>query len=68
MYDYSYVSGCCVPTPPDLERRACRARDKHRAHGHERTLRTEALAITYRLQGMDELQRDHYVAEAVRRV
>ena len=34
----------------------------------ERTLKNRALAITHRLQGMDELQRHQYVAEAVRRL
>jgi hypothetical protein len=34
----------------------------------ERTLRNRATAITQRLQGMDELQRHQFVAEAVRRL
>ena len=69
MYDYSYVLELLRDNPADLERRALSG-DKQRIARMvtERTLRNRALAITHRLQGMDELQRQHYVAEAVRRL
>ena len=69
MYDYSYVLGMLRANAADLERRA-RSGEKQRIARMvtERTLRNRALAITHRLQGTDELQRDHYVAEAVRRL
>ena len=69
MYDYSYVLGMLRANAADLERRALSGeRTKIARMVTERTLRNRALAITHRLQGMDELQRDHYVAEAVRRL
>ena len=69
MYDYSYVLGMLRANAADLERRALSGEKQRIARMvTERTLRNRALAITHRLQAMDELQRDHYVAEAVRRL
>ena len=69
MYDYSYVLGLLRANAADLERRALSGEKiKIARMVTERTLRNRALAITHRLQGMDELQRDQYVAEAVRRL
>ena len=69
MYDYSYVLGLLRANAADLERRAPSG-DKQRIARMvtERTLRNRALAISHRLQGMDELQRHQFVAEAVRRL
>ena len=53
----------------DLERRALSGEKQRIARMvTERSLRNRALAITHRLQGMDELQRHQFVAEAVRRL
>ena len=69
MYDYSYVLGMLRANAADLERRALSGEKTNIARMvTERTLRNRALAITHRLQGMDEPQRQHYVAEAVRRL
>ena len=69
MYDYSYVLGLLRTNAADLERRALSGEKQRIARMvTERTLRNRALAITHRLQGMDEPQRHHYVAEAVRRL
>ena len=69
MYDYSYVLGLLRANAADLGRRALSGEKQRIARMvTERTLRNRALAITHRLQSMDELQRDHYVAEAVRRL
>jgi hypothetical protein len=69
MYDYSYVLGMLRASAADLERRA-RSGEKQKIARMvtERTLRNRALAITHRLQDMTELQRHHFVAEAVRRL
>ena len=69
MYDYSYVLGLLRAAAADRERRALSG-EKQRIGRMvtERTLRNRALAITYRLQGMAEPERHHYVAEAVRRL
>jgi hypothetical protein len=69
MYDYSYVLGMLRANAADLERRALSGEKQRIARMvSERSLRNRALAITHRLQGMDELQRHRYVAEAVRRL
>ena len=69
MYDYSYVLGLLRASADDLQRHALSSEKKRIARMvTERTLRNRALAISHRLQAMDELQRDHYVAEAVRRL
>ena len=69
MYDYSYVLGMLRANAADLERRALSGEKQRIARRvTERTLRNRALAITHRLQAMDELQRNQYVAEAVRRL
>ena len=69
MYDYSYVLGLLHANAADMERRALSGEKQKIARMViERSLRNRALAITHRLQGMDELQRQHYVAEAVRRL
>ena len=69
MYDYSYALGLLRANAADLERRALSGeKQKIARRVTERTLRNRALAITHRLQGMDELQRDRFVAEAVRRL
>ena len=69
MYDYSYVLGLLRAAAADLERRALWGEKQRIARMvTERSLRNRALAITHRLQGMHELQRQHYVAEAVRRL
>ena len=69
MYDYSYVLGLLRANAADLERRALSGeKQKIARRVTERTLRNRALAITHRLQGMDELRRHQYVAEAVRRL
>jgi hypothetical protein len=69
MYDYSYVLGLLRANAADLQRRALSGEKTQIAHMvTERTLRNRALAITHRLQGMDELRRHQYVAEAVRRL
>ena len=69
MYDYSYVLGLLRAAAADLERRALSGEKQRIARMvTERSLRNRALVITHRLQGMDELQRQHYVAEAVRRL
>ena len=69
MYDYSYVLGLLRANAADLERRA-RSGEKTQIARMvtERTLRNRALAITHRLQGMDEPQRHQFIAEAVRRL
>jgi stress-induced morphogen len=69
MYDYSYVLGLLRANAADLERRALSGEKTKLARmATERTLRNRALVITHRLQGMDELQRHQFVAEAVRRI
>ena len=69
MYDYSYVLGLLRANAADLQRHALSGEHTKIARmATERTLRNRALAITHRLQGLDELQRHHYVAEAVRRL
>ena len=69
MYDYSYVLGLLRAAAADLERRALSGEKQRMARMvTERSLRNRALAITHRLQGMDELQRHQFVAEAVRRL
>jgi hypothetical protein len=69
MYDYSYVLGLLRANAADLERRALSGEKQKIARMvTERTLRNRALAITHRLQGMDELQGRQYVTEAVRRL
>jgi hypothetical protein len=69
MYDYSYVLELLRANAADLERRALSGEKQKIARMvTERTLRNRALAITHRLQGMDELRRHQYVAEAVRRL
>jgi hypothetical protein len=69
MYDYSYVLGLLRVAAADLERRALSGEKKRIARMvTERTLRNRALAITHRLQGIAEPQRQQFVAEAVRRL
>jgi hypothetical protein len=69
MYDCSYVLGLLRAAAADLERRALSGEKQRIARMvTERSLRNRALVITHRLQGMAELQRQHYVAEAVRRL
>jgi hypothetical protein len=69
MYDYSYVLGLLRANAVDLERRALSGEKQKIARMiTERSLRNRALAISHRLQGMDELRRDQFVAEAVRRL
>jgi len=69
MYEYSYVLGMLRANAADLERRALSGeKTKIARMVGERSLRNRALAITHRLQGMDELRRHQYVAEAVRRL
>ena len=69
MYDYSYVLVLLRAAAADLERRALSGEKQRIARMvTERSLRNRALAITHRLQGMDEPKRHHYVAEAVRRL
>jgi hypothetical protein len=69
MYDYSYVLGLLRANAADLERRALSGEKQRIARlVSERSIRNRALAITHRLQGMNALQRHHYVAEAVRRL
>ena len=69
MYDYSYVLGLLRAAAADLERRALSGEKQRIARmATERSLRNRALAITHRLQGMDELRRHQFVAEAVRRL
>ena len=69
MYEYSYVLGLLRASAADLQRHALSSEKTRIARmTTERTLRNRALAITQRLQGMDELQRHQYVAEAVRRL
>ena len=69
MYDYSYVLGLLRANAADLERRALMGEKINIARMvTERTLRNRALAISHRLQAMDELQRHQYVAEALRRL
>ena len=69
MYEYSYVLGLLRANAADLERRALSGeKTKIARMVTERTLRNRALAITHRQQGMDELRRHQYVAEAVRRL
>ena len=69
MYDYSYVLGLLRANAADLERRALSGeKTKIARMVTERSLRNRALAITQRLQGMAELQRHQFVAEAVRRL
>ena len=69
MYDYSYVLGMLRANAADLERRALSGeKTKIARMVRERSLRNRALAITHRLQDMTELQRQRYVAEAVRRL
>ena len=69
MYDYSYVLGLLRANAADLERSALMGEKQRIARMvTERTLRNRALAITHRLQAIDELRRHQYVAEAVRRL
>ena len=69
MYDYSYVLGLLRAAAADLERRALSGEKQRIARMiTERTLRNRAIAITQRLQGLDELRRHQFVAEAVRRL
>ena len=69
MYDYSYVLGLLRASAADVQRRALSSEKERIARmTTERTLRNRALAITHRLQGMAEPERQHYVAEAVRRL
>ena len=69
MYDYSYVLGMLRANAADLERRALSGEKQRIARMvTTRTLRNRALAVTRRLQSMDELQRHQFVAEAVRRL
>ena len=69
MYDVSYVLGMLRANAADLQRRALSGEKQRIARMvTERTLRNRALAITHRLQGMDELRRHQFVAEAVRRL
>ena len=69
MYDYSYVLGLLRAAVADLERRALSGEKQRIARMvTERTLRNRALAISHRLQGMAELERHQFVAEAVRRL
>ena len=69
MYDYSYVLGLLRAAAADLERRALLGEKQRIARMiTERTLRNRAIAITQRLQGLDELRRHQFVAEAVRRL
>ena len=69
MYDYSYVLGLLRAAAADLERRALSGEKQRIARMvSERSLRNRAIAITHRLQGMDELQVHQFVAEAVRRL
>jgi hypothetical protein len=69
MYDYAYVLGLLRAAAADLQRRALSSEKERIARMiTERTLRNRALAITHRLSGMAEPQRQHYVAEAVRRL
>ena len=69
MYDYSYVLGLLRANAADLQRRALSGEKQRIARlVSERSLKNRALAITHRLQGMDELRRHQFVAEAVRRL
>ena len=69
MYDYSYVLGLLRANAADLERRALSGEKQRIARMvTERTLRNRALAITQRLQGIDELRRHQFVAAAIRRL
>ncbi len=69
MYDYSYVLGMLRANAADLERRALSGEKQRIARMvTERTLRNRALAISHRLQGMEELRRHRFVAEAIRRL
>jgi hypothetical protein len=69
MYDYSYVLGLLHANAADLMRRAPSGEKTQIARMiTTRSLKNRALAITHRLQGMDELRRHQYVAEAVRRL
>jgi hypothetical protein len=69
MYDYSYVLGLLRAAAADLERRALSGEKQRIARMvTERTLRNRAIAISRRLQGMDELRRHQFVVEAVRRL
>ena len=69
MYDYSYVLGLLRANAADLERRALSGEKQKLARMvTERSLRNRALAITHRLQGMDELRQHQFVAEAIRRL
>ena len=69
MYDYSYVLGMLRANAADLQRRALSGEKQRIARlVSERSLKNRALAITHRLQGMDELRRHQYVAAAVRRL
>jgi hypothetical protein len=69
MYDYSYVLELLRANAADLERRALSGEKQRIARlVSERSLKNRALAITQRLQDMTDLQRQRYVAEAVRRL
>jgi hypothetical protein len=69
MYDYPYVLGLLRAAAADLQRRALSSeRGRIARMITERTLRNRALAITHRLSGMAEPQRQQYVAEAIRRL
>jgi hypothetical protein len=69
MYDYSYVLRLLRASAVEHRRHA---RPGNRAEianrTTERVMRNRALLISHRLQGMDELRRHQYVAEAVRRL
>src|ERR1700730_15475196 len=69
MYDYSYVLGLLRAAAADLERHALSGeKTKIARMVTERSLRNRALAITHRLQGIDELRRPQFVSEAARRL
>jgi hypothetical protein len=69
MYDYSYVLGLLRAAAADLERRALSGEKQRIARMvTERSLRNRALAITHRLQGVADPQRNQFVAGAVRRL
>ena len=70
MYnDYLYVLGLLRASAVEHRRRARLGNKAEIANRTTiRTMRNRALAISHRLQGMDELQRHQFVAEAVRRL
>jgi len=69
MHDYASMLALLRAAAVDLQRHA-RSSDKERIARMttERTLRNRALAISHRLDGMDEPSRRQYLAEAVRRL